>query len=271
MRKIKDTAFMKNILVPVGSVEGGSNGLRYAVNFATLTGGKVYLVNVYKEFSKVAGLTRVNQVMMEDSEDMLDDIMKVVDTRGVEVKAKPIKGDPFEAIDRLSKQLHIDLIILSPQSVDKNTKLYLGSVTGKIVKQTDIPMLIVPKNYLFRKPETILLALKRGYFEKDDMLEPLKDIAKIFNSTINLLHVKTPDTVGDNTPMSKDLLSLNSVVTESENATIFQGVLEHFQSHNPDILCVLRRKRGFFKKLWEKNSILKKEFHTSKPLLILRG
>jgi hypothetical protein len=155
--------------------------------------------------------------------------------------------------------------------VDKNTKLYLGSVTGKIVKQTDIPMLIVPKNYLFRKPETILLALKRGYFEKDDMLEPLKDIAKIFNSTINLLHVKTPDTVGDNTPMSKDLLSLNSVVTESENATIFQGVLEHFQSHNPDILCVLRRKRGFFKKLWEKNSILKKEFHTSKPLLILRG
>ena len=262
---------MKNILVPVGSVEGGSNGLRYAVNFAALTGAKVYLVNVYKEFSKVAGLTKVNQVMMEDSEDLLDEIMKEVDTQGVEVMAKPIKGDPFEAIDRLSTQLNIDLIILSPQSVEKNAQLYLGSVTGKIVKQTDIPMLIVPKNYLFRKPETILLAFKRGYLKKDDVLEPLKDIAKIFNSKINLLHVKTPDTVNDDTPMDKELLALNSVVTESENATIFQGVLEHFQSHNPDMLCVLRRKRGFFQKLWEKNSILKKEFHTSKPLLILRG
>jgi hypothetical protein len=98
---------MKNILVPVGSVEGGSNGLRYAVNFATLTGGKVYLVNVYKEFSKVAGLTRVNQVMMEDSEDMLDDIMKVVDTRGVEVKAKPIKGDLRLLIDFQSNYILI--------------------------------------------------------------------------------------------------------------------------------------------------------------------
>ena len=262
---------MKNILVPIGSVEGGSNGLRYAVNFATLTGAKVYLVNVYKEFSKVAGLTKVNQLMMEDSEEMLNDVMKDVDMQGVEVIAKPLKGVTFEAIDRLSKRLDIDLIILSPQSVEKNAILYLGSVTGKIVKQTDIPILIVPKNYLFRKPETILLAFKRAYFEKDDVLDPLKDMASVFNAKISLLHVKTPDTVGDNTPMSKDLLSLNSVITESENATIFQGVLEHFQSHNPDILCVLRRKRGFFQKLWEKNSILKKEFHTSKPLLILRG
>ena len=262
---------MKNILVPVGSIEGGSNGLRYAINLAILTGAKVYLVNIYKEFSKVAGLTKVNQLMIEDSEELLEGVLKDVDTQGVEVIAKPIKGDPFEAVHRLSKKLQIDLLILSPQSVDKNAILYLGSVTGKIVKQTNIPILIVPKNYLFRKPETILLAFKRGYFDKVDVLEPLKDIANIFKAKINLLHVKTPDTVDDTTPVSKELLALNSVVTETENATIFQGVLEHFQSHNPDILCVLRRKRGFFKKLWEKNSILKKEFHTTKPLLILRG
>ncbi len=262
---------MKNILVPVGSKEGGLNNLRYAVNFAAMTGARVYLVNIYKEFSKVAGLTKVNQLMIEDSEALLDDLMKEIDTQGVEVIAKPIKGDPFAAIDRLSKLLNIDLIIVSPQSVDKNAELYLGSVTGKIVKQTDIPTLIVPKNYLFRKAETILLAFKRGYFEKENVLDPLKDMAELFRAKVNLLHVKTPDTVDDKTPLDKDLLMLNSSVKETENATIFQGVLEHFQSHNPDMLCVLRRKRGFFQKLWEKNSILKKEFHTSKPLLILRG
>jgi len=262
---------MKNILVPVGSIEGGVNNLRYAVNFAALTGARVYLVNIYKEFSHVAGLTKVNQLMMEDSEALLDNLLKEVDTQGIEVIARPIKGDPFEAISRISKQLEIDLIVLSPQSIDKNAELYLGSVTGKIVKQTDIPMLIVPKNYLFRKAETILLAFKRGYFEKENVLDPLKDMAKLFNAKVNLLHVKTPDTVNDTTPIDKDLLSLNPIVKETENATIFQGVLEHFQSHNPDMLCVLRRKRGFFQKLWEKNSILKKEFHTSKPLLILRG
>jgi len=262
---------MKNILVPIGSIDGGKNNLQYAVNLAAISGARVYFVNIYKEFSKVAGLTKVNQVMMEDSEALLERLMGEIETDGVEVLTKSIKGNPFLAIERLSKKLDIDLIILSPQSVDKNAKLYLGNVTGRIVKQMDVPILIVPKTYLFRKAETILLAFKRGYFEKEGVLDPLTDMASLFNSKINLLHVRTPDTIDDKTPLDKELLALNAVVTESENATIFQGVLEHFQSHNPDMLCALRRKRGFFKKLWEKNSILKKEFHTSKPLLILRG
>lgn len=262
---------MKNILVPVGSKRGGLNNLQYAVNFAAMTGARVYLVNVYKEFSKVAGLTKVNRLMMEDSEALLNDLMKEVDTQGVEVIAKPVKGDPFAAVERLSNLLNIDLIIMSPQSVDKNTELYLGSVTGKIVKQTDIPLLIVPKDYLFRKVETILLAFKRGYFEKENVLDPLKDMAELFRAKVKLLHVKTADVVDDKMPLDEGLLKFSSSITETENATIFQGVLEHFQSHNPDMLCVLRRKRGFFQKLWEKNSILKREFHTSKPLLILRG
>jgi nucleotide-binding universal stress UspA family protein len=262
---------MKNILVPVGSKEGALNTLKYAVNFAALTGARVYVVNIYKEFSRVAGLTKVNQLMIDDSEALLKNMLSQVDTRGVEVIARPIKGDPFEAVSRLSKLLDIDLVILPPQSVDKKAELYLGSVTGKIVKQTDIPVLIVPKDYLFRKVETILLAFKRGQFEKENVLKPLTDMAALFHAQIKLLHVKTPDVVNDTAPLDKALLALNSTVTETENATVFQGVLEHFQSQHPDMLCVLRRKRGFFQKLWEKNSILKKEFHTSKPLLILRG
>ena len=66
-------------------------------------------------------------------------------------------------------------------------------------------------------------------------------------------------------------MGLKTTLTTTNNATTFQGVLEHFQSHNPDMLCVVRRKRGFFKKLWEKNSVMKRDFHTSKPLLVLRG
>ena len=163
---------MKNLLVPIGSMEDGKNNLQYAVNLAAISGARVYLVSLYKEFSKVAGLTKVNKLMMQDSEVMLNDLLSQVDVRGVEVLTKSIKGDAYESIQRLTNQLDIDLLILSPKSVDKNSQLYLGSVTGKIVKQMDVPILIVPKTYLFRKTETILLAFKRGYFEKEDVLDP---------------------------------------------------------------------------------------------------
>jgi nucleotide-binding universal stress UspA family protein len=167
--------------------------------------------------------------------------------------------------------LDIDLIILSPQSIEMKDEVYLGNVTGKIVKQTDIPILVVPRDYLFRKAEAILLAFKRGSFEKENVLDPLKDIASLFSSKIHLLNVITPDFPDDDAPIDPELKSIQSSYTKTENATIFQGVLEHFQSHSPDMLCVLRRKRGFFQKMWEKNTVLKKEFHTTKPLLILRG
>jgi nucleotide-binding universal stress UspA family protein len=262
---------MKNILVPVGSKESGLNNLKYAVNFAAITGARVYVINIYKEFSKVAGLTKVNQLMIDDSEDILDSLLSQVDTKGVEVIAKPIKGDPFDAIKRISNLLNIDLLILSPQSIEIKDEVYLGAVTGKIVKQTDIPLLIVPRDFLFRKADSILVAFKRGYFEKENVIAPLQTLANLFSAQVHLLQVKTPDVIGDDTPLGRDLVNIQSSLTTTENATIFQGVLEHFQSHNPDMLCVVRRKRGFFKKLWEKNVVLKKEFHTSKPLLVLRG
>jgi len=57
----------------------------------------------------------------------------------------------------------------------------------------------------------------------------------------------------------------------SENGTLFQGVLEHLNENNPDMLCVFRRRRGFFAKLWEENTVLKKDFESKIPLLVLRG
>ena len=52
---------MKSILVPVSSTENGINNLKYAIHFASMSGAKVYLINLYKEFSKVGQLAKVNQ------------------------------------------------------------------------------------------------------------------------------------------------------------------------------------------------------------------
>lgn len=262
---------MKRILVPVGSTSNGVNNLKYAVNFASMSGAEVYLINIYKEFSKVGGMSKVTEVAMKDNEAQLDEVLAQVDTEGVTVHARPIKGNPYEGIARVSKQLHIDLIIMSPQSVDIDNEVYLGSITGKLVKQTDIPILIVPRDYLFRKAEHILLAVKVTKFDVENILNPLSDLLKLFSAKLDVLRVKTPDVVNEENTMDAQLKEIMSSYTETENATIYQGVLEHFQSRQPDILCVLRRKRGFFKKLFEANKVMKKDFYTSKPLLILCG
>ena len=71
--------------------------------------------------------------------------------------------------------------------------------------------------------------------------------------------------------VTEDLEGIVTNITHTENARTFQGILEHFLSNSPDMLCVVRRKRGFFAKKWEKNIILKEEFYSSIPVLVLSG
>lgn len=262
---------MKNILVPVGSTENGITNLRYAVQLASMSGAKVYLINIYKEFSKAGGLGKVTQLAMEDNEAQLVEVQAAVDTKDVEVTARAIKGNSFEGIARVAYQLEIDLMILSPQSLDIKDEVYLGSTTGRLVRETDIPILVVPHNYIFRKIETILLAVKRGNFDREGALELLQTMTRLFSAKVNLLLVRTSDVADEQKPIDPELDALKSNMRVTDNATIYQGVLEHFQENNPDMLCVLRRKRGFFQKLWESNAVMKSQFFTSKPLLILRG
>ncbi|MGK0386739.1 MAG: nucleotide-binding universal stress UspA family protein [Patiriisocius sp.] len=260
---------MKNILVPIGSNDNAVNNLQYAIDLAHEMDAYVYVISVFQELSKVGGLAKVNTIIKEDSENRLEEVLAQVDKKDVIVIDHPIKGSMLETVARFNKHVPIDLMVLSPKSNSIREEVYLGRTTGKLVKNTNIPILIVPEGATFKGPKSILMAFKDGNFKDKRVIEPLKKLLIHFGADVQLLHVTTPYSTEDMKHVSKKLQKLQSSYIESENATTFQGVLEHFQSHNPDMLCVVRRERGFFKKLWEKNVVLKKEFHTSKPLLVL--
>ncbi|EAQ39642.1 universal stress protein UspA [Dokdonia sp. MED134] len=261
---------MKNILVPIGSSKSAVNTLQYAIDLAQEVDANVYVISVFQEFSKAGSASKLNTVLKEDTENTLEKVVSSVDHKGVSVVSHPIKGGVVDGVERFNKHVPVDLMVLSPRSNSVRDEVYLGNTTGKLVKSTNIPALIVPENETFKQPSQILMAFKNGNFDKKRHLEPLKKMQKHFGTEIQLLHVETPESDDKMKNVSDDLKEMSASYKTTSNATTYQGVLEHFQSVNPDIVCVVRRKRGFFKKLWEKNVVLKKEFFTPKPLLILR-
>ncbi|MGJ8665268.1 MAG: universal stress protein [Patiriisocius sp.] len=248
---------MKNILVPVGSIETGINNLRYATSLAALTNARIY----------------VTCIKTMATELILKEVLENVNTQDVQVVSKPISGDIFEGITQLSDTLKIDLIILSPQSIEIKDEIYLGNVTTKIIRETTIPLLVVPKDYLFRKFDSILFAFKNATIETKHASDTLKGFIDMFHATLHLLQVITPDTAENDRSLQPDLKALANSYRFSENATVFQGIVEHFNDINPELLCVLRRKQhnGFFRKLLRQGEVIfKKQFYTTKPLLVLK-
>lgn len=261
---------MKNILVPIGSSSSAATTLQYAIDLAQQLDANVYVISVFQEFSKVGGMSKVNTLLKEESENRINLVLKAVDKKDVSVVAHPLKGDILEGVKRFNKHVPIDLMVVSPRSNSQREEVYLGRTSGKLVKETNIPVLVVPDNEVFKVPKRILMGFKDGKFSKKKALEPLCKFQKHFGSEIHLLQVETPDTTPDMLEVSDKLKKMSTSYTLTKNATTYQGVLEHFQANNPDMLCVVRRKRGFFQKLWEANAVLKKDFFTTKPLLILR-
>ncbi|CAM1350188.1 universal stress protein [Tenacibaculum insulae] len=262
---------MKHILVPIGSSENSINTLQYAIDFAATINAKVFVMRAYKILSKAGAFVTADDTMQRETNLYLRTMINAVDKKNVTINMISAKGNVLESITAINRKLHIDLIILGPKSNSIKEEVFLGNTSGSILKKTDIPMLVIPEGYVFSPIKKVLTAFKSGIVNQTNVLAPLHKIITTFNAISNLLLVKTPSYTEEDLIIDADLKKEKNSLTITENATTFQGVLEHFQSHNPDLLCVFRRKRGFFQKLWEKNTILKKEFYCTIPVLVLRG
>lgn len=263
---------MKNILVPVGSSKNAESHLQYAVDFAKAFGAKLYVVQIFNVYTKAGTMIKVDNILERESLAFLKSHVEKVDTKGVEVIVKTFKGKLVDTLELICQTADIDLILLEPRTNSVREEVYLGKTSGKIIKHTNIAALIVPENFKYTPIETILVALKSAIIKKEDALAPLISIKNQFHSKIDLLLVQTPFYNEGDFDVHEEMASLISNTSYSENATTFQGVLEHYKESNPDLLCVVRRKRGFFTKIWENNTILKRDFNSSTlPVLVLSG
>jgi len=263
---------MKSILVPVGSSKNAESHLQYAVDFAAEFGAKLYVVQIYNVYTKAGTLMKVDHIVERESLEFLKRHVANVDSKNVDIKIKTFKGDLVDTLELACNALDVDLILLEPRTNSIKDEVYLGKTSGKIIKQTNIPALIIPENFKYKPIKSILMAVKSAIIKKENALSPLIDIKERFQAEVNLLLVKTPFHNEGDFNVDDKLSTITSKTTHSENPTTFQGVLEHYKQNNPDLLCVVRRKRGFFTNLWESNTILKKDFHSATlPVLVLSG
>ncbi|MBT8186359.1 MAG: universal stress protein [Croceitalea sp.] len=260
---------MNNILVPIGTSPDSHETLKYAVDFAADYGANVFIMDVFMITSAAGSLGNVQKKVAKSTREQIKEVVAKIDTRGLDIKIASYNGDIIDGLEEIKKELNIDLLIIAPRSNDINEELYLGYTSGRIIKQTNIPTLIVPKGTVYKPIKNILTAFRSGILKGKKVLNPLIAIIKKYQAEVNLLLIKTPGYKEEDLKINTALLDISRNLTISDNPTTYHGVLEHYQAKQPDLLCVFRRKRGFFKKLWEKSTILKSEFYMPIPVLVL--
>ena len=264
---------MDKILFATDFSNNALNALDYAVELANFFESQLVMIHAVDVPSKAGTLHILERQMTQDAEKELANWIaraKVKLNNPEALKAKIVKGDALKRIEAVAEQFDINLVVVSAKGQGDDEDKYLGRVSAGIVKKTDIPVLIVPITYRFKPVKSIVFSIKFKRVSSPKVVEPLKQIAKKFNSSVSVLHVKTPDF-----DASRDenmyLDDLPHKLYNLEGNFIFNTTQAFIEDHPIDLLVAIRRKRGFFKNMIFNNGTKKKTFNSEVPFLVLKG
>ncbi|MFD0963806.1 universal stress protein [Pseudofulvibacter geojedonensis] len=152
----------------------------------------------------------------------------------------------FEGIIDSAKKEDADIIIMGSHGVSGAKELFVGSNTEKVVRSSDIPVLVVKENQEDISFNKFVFA---SNFVEDcyEAFKKAKNFAKTINTKINLLYINTPKDFKNSTEIEKQVsLFLQKVETPADEISfaihndydVEQGILNYCQKVNADLIGI---------------------------------
>ena len=143
------------ILVPLDGSELSESVLGHVVGVAKgCREPEVVLTRVHYPLDKNVTETLDAKIAAELQEAYHDDIVKYLDKvaadlrkKGLLVSTAVLHGNPAEEILKYATENSIDLIIMSTHGRSGVSRLFFGSVADKVVRNSEVPVLIKPPGH----------------------------------------------------------------------------------------------------------------------------
>jgi nucleotide-binding universal stress UspA family protein len=136
----------KKILLATDGSEHSKRAAENAIHIATCTPGStvevVYVVDANRAKSDV--LANWNSVEINDSrKERMKDVEKKAKEAKVSYEIKVLHGEPGPAIVEYVNKSKIDIVVIGSRGLNKLQEFVLGSVSHKVAKHANCPVLIV--------------------------------------------------------------------------------------------------------------------------------
>ncbi|MFB6157497.1 MAG: universal stress protein [Haloferacaceae archaeon] len=136
----------EHILLPIDGSEGTDRAVEHAVGHAVEYGADLYVLHVVDvNVAAVEGAADVLERLEDAGERLVSDAMGLADDAGVPaVEGTVTRGTPHRHILDYVDQYDIDLVVMGTHGRSGVERYLLGSVTEKVVRLSDVPVLTVP-------------------------------------------------------------------------------------------------------------------------------
>ncbi|AWX45021.1 hypothetical protein HME9304_02029 [Flagellimonas maritima] len=279
---------MQKILIPTDFSENAWNAINYAMQLFRNRKCTFYLLNTY---TPVIPSSRFMAKMIDGVS--IVDAVRNSSEQGLKKTVDRIKtkygnsNHSFETISSFSllvdevkdivETFDINLVITGTKGASGIDEVFMGSNTVRIIKSTKkCPVLAIPQHFDFITPSEIAFATDFNRFYTISELNPLLELAKMFQATIRIVHVQygikaLSELQQFNLNMLRRYLSDTEhyVHTVSELNSVSQTLELFSEELDIHLLALLNYQHSYMEKMTREPIVKRTAFHTQIPLLVI--
>jgi nucleotide-binding universal stress UspA family protein len=141
-------SFQPSVLCPIDFSESSRGALRYAAAITAHFGARLTLLAVndplLQEADELAGFAHLTEDTMRDLQRLFDQTFESRPHGVADVRYEVTTGKPAPEILRISRDKPCDLIVMSSHGLTGFRKLFFGSTTERVLRETTVPVLVTP-------------------------------------------------------------------------------------------------------------------------------
>lgn len=266
---------MKKILVPTDFSEHANKALAFAIDVANQFGSQITLLHTYKVYSSTGSFVSVGSYMEEDAAEQMLKLVTSYEPKlkgGSKLQSKIVRTDStVQFIAKLADQSAFDLIVMGTQGASGLKEIFIGSVTNGVIRNTQTPILAIPHDYDYRPVKTIIFAVDEEGISSPKVTSPLVKLANGYDAKVRIYHLDTGEESNGIDPTIDMFLEgvEHSFHYELEGDNIVDSINQFVEDYQAELLCLVRRKRGFLEDVFHISITSREAFHSDVPLLVL--
>lgn len=266
---------MNKILVPTDFSDNAFNALSYAVSLANHFDSQVTLLHTYTVSSTSGMFVSVESFIKKDAAEQALAAVKQVEPKlktGHQIDTQILRGDTTHLIAELADKQEYDLIVMGTQGATGLAEIFLGSITNSVIKEAQTPVLAIPEGFTYQPITQIVFAVDDEGVAHAGVVKPLLQLAKKMQAPVRVFH-QALDFDQDGIDPSIDLYLEeveHSFHYELDRDEVNESINSFVKDSNANLLCMLRRPRGFLEEVFHVSATTKEVFDSPVPLLVLK-
>ncbi|WP_411029892.1 universal stress protein [Spongiimicrobium sp. 3-5] len=239
---------MKKIIVPLDFSEQSGYALKVAASLAKKYEAEIFALHMLELSDTTlssSGLPPEQAVfLLKLAEKRFNDFLDKPFYKGVKITPIVKHYKVLAEVNEIAKKHNADLVVMGSHGTDGLKEIFIGSNAEKVVRNSDIPVLVVKNDLADFKMENFVFACD---FKDDSLVafQKARSFADTVSAKLHLVYINTP---GDNFLSTSDAYKRISSFLQKAGAgkevaiyndySVEKGVLNYSENINADVIGI---------------------------------